>query len=218
VLTHSDSMVLPHGGRKAFCGTNPICITAPTADPSSPLCLDMATSITPWNSIVNAAIEGVLLPDGWAVDADGQDTRDANRVAAVYPAAEHKGSGLGIMIDVLCALLGTGPYGPDIPAMYGGDAAANRCLGGLVGAIDVSRFVPLDIFRQRTSELRQRLNAWPTRADVDMVLAPGQPEDLTRAKRVREGVPLGVELLKKFDSIASQFGVQRLASYPMPET
>ena len=31
VFTHVDPMVLPYGSREPFCGTNPICITAPRA-------------------------------------------------------------------------------------------------------------------------------------------------------------------------------------------
>jgi len=78
VFTHVDPMVLPHGAREPFCGTNPICITAPGGDGQA-LCLDMATSVVPWNTIANAAMEGVAIPRGWAVDQQGHDTTDARK-------------------------------------------------------------------------------------------------------------------------------------------
>jgi len=99
VFTHVDSLVVPYGSSEPFCVTNPICITAPGTEGKS-LCLDMATSITPWNTVRNAAIEGVPIPAGWAVDANGCETTDPEQVSAVHPIGGHKGSGLGIMIDV----------------------------------------------------------------------------------------------------------------------
>ena len=108
VFTHANPMVLPYGAKnQAFCGTNPVCITAPRASTgvddsaTGALCLDMATSKVTWNTVVNAATEGVALQPGWAVDADGNDTSDAARAAFVRPMGEYKGSGLGLMVDVL---------------------------------------------------------------------------------------------------------------------
>ena len=152
-------MVLPHGSKQPFCGTNPVCLTAPGEDGQA-LCLDMATSTIPWNQVTNAALDGAALAPGLAVDAEGHDTTDPDAVAALYPFGLYKGSGLGLMVDVLCALLSGAPYGPDIPKMYG-DLSHKRQLGGLVGAIDIRRFVPLERFHRRVTELIQRWNALP---------------------------------------------------------
>ena len=108
VFSHVDPMVLPHGSKEPFCGTNPICITAPRAASGSgdratgALCLDMATSKVPWNTVANAATEGVPIEEGWAVDAQGKDTTDARAVTALYPFGSYKGFGLGA--DDRCAL------------------------------------------------------------------------------------------------------------------
>jgi LDH2 family malate/lactate/ureidoglycolate dehydrogenase len=154
VFTHVDPMVLAHGSRAPFCGTNPICLTAPGPEQRA-LCLDMATSITSWNRVANAALASQPIPPGWAVDQSGQETCDASAVNALYPVGEHKGSGLGLMIDVLCAFLAGAPFGPDIPKMYG-DLRQQRRLGGLVGAIDISRFLPLEQFQARVRDLLGR--------------------------------------------------------------
>ena len=198
VFTHANPMVLPHGAKnQAFCGTNPVCITAPRASAgvgdgaTGALCLDMATSKVTWNTVVNAATEGAALQPGWAVDADGYDTSDAARAAFVRPMGEYKGSGLGLMVDVLCALLSDAPYGPDIPKMYG-DAAEPRQLGGLVGAIDIGRFVPLGRFQSRVSEFVERWCALPPAEPGGQVLYPGQPELITRGRRLQDGIPLGL--------------------------
>lgn len=110
VFTHVDPMVLPYCAVEPFCGTNPLCFTAPGAR-GKDLCLDMASSIVPRNVVANACSEGISIPPGWAVDGQGCDTTDPNAVKALYPFREYKGSGLGVLIDVLCALLSSAPVG-----------------------------------------------------------------------------------------------------------
>jgi ureidoglycolate dehydrogenase (NAD+) len=205
VFTHSDSMVVPHGAKRAFCGTNPICLAAP-GENGADLCLDMATSIVPWNTISNAAIEKVSIPADWAVDGDGLSTTDPNQVKGVLAFGGHKGSGLGLMIDVLCSfLLGT-PYGPHIGKMYG-DPSIKRQLGGLVGAIDISKFRPPDQFRATVAALIAEWNAQVPAKPDEPVLYPGQPELLTRQDRLANGIPLGVHLLEIFSKVGAELNV-----------
>lgn len=208
VFTHVDPMVTPHGAKEPFCGTNPICITAPGRQGKS-LCLDMATSITPWNTIANAAIEGVSIPGDWALDAEGQSTTDPNEVASILPFGGFKGSGLGLMIDVLCALLGGAPIGPDIPKMYG-DLTEKRLLGGLVGAIDISRFTSVDSFQDRITEIIQRWGALQPLKEGGRVYYPGEPEEITREQRLQTGIPVGQQLIKQFNEMAEQHGLSPL--------
>jgi len=223
VFTHVDPMVFPFGAKKAFCGTNPVCITAPRASAGAEdlatgaLCLDMATSKVPWNTVANAAMEGVPIQSGWAVDDNGRDTTVAEQVVALYPMGEYKGSGLGLLIDVLCSMLSDSPYGPDIPKMYG-DPTQQRRLGGLVGAIDIQHFIPLDRFFSRVSELVTRWCSLPSAQPNGQVLFPGQPELHTRRQRLREGVPLGMRLVKELEQLAVQYGMKNsLERAKMPD-
>ncbi|MCB9769214.1 MAG: Ldh family oxidoreductase [Candidatus Omnitrophica bacterium] len=211
VFTHVDPMVLPYGAIEPFCGTNPICITAPGEDGQS-LCLDMATSVTPWNTIENAALEGKEIPLGWAVDSEGTDTTDPKEVAALYPVGGYKGSGLGLMIDVLCSLLSDSPYGPDIPKMYG-DMTENRQLGGLVGAIDIERFVELKTFRPRIASIMQRWGNLKPSDPAQRPLYPGEPEMLNREERLKTGIPLGHRLIEQFQELANEYGIRQLNSH-----
>lgn len=215
VFTHVDPMVLPHGSRKPFCGTNPICLTAPNAD-GRMLCLDMATSVTPWNTVANAAMEGVPIPLGMAVDENGLDTTDAKKVTALYPFGNYKGSGLGLMIDVLCSMLGGAPFGPHIPKMYG-DPAQRRQLGGLVGAIRIENFVSLEMFHQRIGALVEQWGALPSVKPDEKVLYPGEPELLCREQRLHTGIPIGLQLIKTFEELAESYNIKESLKYEIEE-
>ena len=210
VFTHVDPMVLPFGAKTAFCGTNPICITAPRSSAGAgelatgALCLDMATSKVPWNTVANAAMEGVPIEPGWAVDSEGNETTDAQKVASLYPVGKYKGSGLGLLIDVLCSMLSNSPFGPNIPKMYG-DPSEARMLGGFVGAIDIESFVALETFHSRVAEMILTWCGLPSVESDGFVLYPGQPELLEKEKRLKQGVPIGLSLLEKLKQLAAKY-------------
>lgn len=183
VFTHSDAFVAPHGGKRAFLGTNPICITVPS-DEGHTVCLDMATSATTMNRIMNARREGRVLPSGVALDERGAPTTDACAVATLLPMAQHKGYALAFLIDVLCGPLNGMPFGPHIPAMYG-NLSTRRNLGSLMLAIDPLRFAGGCSFSTVVARMAREARRQPA-----TVLAPGDPE--YRAERIRsvEGIPV----------------------------
>ncbi|WP_197528328.1 Ldh family oxidoreductase [Aeoliella mucimassa] len=217
VFTHVDSLVLPYGAKKPFCGTNPLCICAPMSidgerSQDHPyVCLDMATSRVPWNTVANAAKEQVSIELGWAVDKEGHDTNTAEQVAALHPMGDYKGSGLGLMIDVLCSLLSGAPFGPDISKMYG-NPDERRYLGGLIGAIDIARFVPLQSFCDRLTSMIEQWNDLPPTQPGSKVLYPGEPEWLIRKERMATGVPIGLQVLADLDEQAVFYGQSTLSS------
>ena len=206
VVSHGDAAVLPYAAARPFCGTNPICLTAP-GDGDDKLCLDMATSVTPWNSIVNAAMEEVPIPPGWAVNKDGVDTTDPKEVSAVYPVGTYKGSGLGMMIDVLCAMFSGAPCAPDIVDMYD-DMTQRRLLGGMVGAIDIGRFADVAEFRRRITKMISDLHSLPRAEQGTPVQYPGEPEDTHFRERTKDGIPLGVHLLDRFRELSKDYALQ----------
>ena len=141
-FTHANSVAVPHGGQRAFFGTNPISFAFPR-EGHEPLCLDMATTSIPWNRVRNARREGHALPPDVAVDAQGAPTTDANAAAAVVPLGGsefgHKGYALALVIDLLCGPLLGNPYGPHIPPMF--EAIDEpRQLGAFFIALDPERF------------------------------------------------------------------------------
>jgi ureidoglycolate dehydrogenase (NAD+) len=197
-FTHSDAFVAPHNGRKAFLGTNPICIAVPAAG-SPPVCVDMATSATTMNRMMNARREGQPIGDGVALDHQGRLTTDPDAVSALLPMAAHKGYALAFLIDVLCGPLNGMPFGPHIPAMYGDQKTmqARRNLGSLLVALDPGCFAGGAALAETVAAMADEARRQPPAAAGTEVLVPGDPEYRTERVRAVEGIPVERGLRKE---------------------
>ncbi len=99
--------VVPFGGRSPSLGTNPHSWAFPTQDAVGfPVLVDFATSAAAMGRVQQFAREGLPLPAGWAVDTHGRETTDASQVAALLPFGGHKGYGLGLINEIMAALIG----------------------------------------------------------------------------------------------------------------
>ena len=113
-LTFVNSMacVVPHGGKRALFGTNPIGFAAPRSE-ERPLVFDLATSAIAHGDVQIAAREGKTLPPGYGVDRHGHPTCDPTAIlegGALLPFGGHKGSALSMMVEVMAAALTGGNF------------------------------------------------------------------------------------------------------------
>lgn len=124
-MTTASNVVTPLWGRERMLGTNPIAVAFPCEE-EKPLVVDLATSVVPWGKVEEAARTGGVLPKGWAVDAEGRDATDPDAVlasGALLPLggtrehSGHKGYCLSAMVDILCAVLSGGRWGPTVSGM-----------------------------------------------------------------------------------------------------
>ncbi len=205
-FTHSDSFVVPYGGKKPFFGTNPISIALPRAKSPDPVCLDLATSIVPWNRIMNARRENVSVPLGLGVDREGNDTTDPHKIIALKPMAEHKGYVLAFIIDALCGPLNGMPFGPHIPKMYD-DLDQHRYLGSFILTIDPQRFSGLDYFSQAVDQMCAEV-----KRENSEILFPGEPEIITEKKRIIDGIPVENSLRHELDEWAQRLNIPLFSS------
>lgn len=99
--------VVPFMGKFPTLGTNPHSWGFPTTDAVGfPLVIDWATSVVAMGRVQQFQREGTALPDGAAVDAEGNMTTDANKVAALTTFGKHKGYGLSIINEIVGAFIG----------------------------------------------------------------------------------------------------------------
>lgn len=103
--TNASPIVAPPGGRKRVIGTNPIAFSVPDGQGGVALHFDFATSATALGRITMARAAGEAIPEGWAVDAQGNPTTDPEAAlsGALLSAAGYKGWGIGLMVELLAA-------------------------------------------------------------------------------------------------------------------
>ena len=187
VFCNASPIVPPWQGREGRIGTNPICMSVP-----GPWLLDMATTTVAAGKIFKAFINGKEeIPPGWAFDSQGvptTDTKAAYHKGMLMPLGGYKGSGLGLMVEILCSVLSGGL----MPNQVGGiriRGRQNRCSQCFI-AIDIARFMPVEEFTARVEELVRIMKSTPTAPGYDEVLVAGDPEWRTEAERLNNGIPI----------------------------
>ena len=99
--------VVPFGGKTPTLGTNPHSWGFPTTEAVGfPVVIDWATSMVAMGRVQQFAREGQPLPPNAAVDAEGKPTTDAGKAKALLPFGAHKGYGLGLINEIVAALIG----------------------------------------------------------------------------------------------------------------
>jgi (2R)-3-sulfolactate dehydrogenase (NADP+) len=102
MVANASPSIAPPGGRRPFFGTNPLAFATPRAA-LPPLVVDQSSSVVAKVAVIDAQRRGVPLAEGWALDAAGQPTTDADAATAgsLCAIGGYKGTGLALLIDVL---------------------------------------------------------------------------------------------------------------------
>jgi LDH2 family malate/lactate/ureidoglycolate dehydrogenase len=120
VMCNASPSVPPWQGRTGRIGTNPICVSVPSTKAGGWL-LDMATTRVALNAVVKAAATGEpSIPIGWAMDSDGIPTTDTQQAlkGLLMPLGGYKGSGLGMMVEIFCAVLSGGAMSTEVGGIH----------------------------------------------------------------------------------------------------
>jgi LDH2 family malate/lactate/ureidoglycolate dehydrogenase len=183
---NASPLVPPWQGKKGRIGTNPICMAVP-----GPWLLDMATTTVAANRIFKEVVNGrETIPMGWAMDADGVPTTSSAAAAKglLMPLGGYKGSGLGMMVEILCAVLAGSAMATDVGGVRVAGKPSRTSQTFL--AIDIQRFLPLEEFTARMERLVATVKDTPVAAGYDEVLVAGDPEWRTEAERRERGIPV----------------------------
>lgn len=222
-MTNADVMVVPTFGRDAMLGTNPISVAAP-AGQERPFVLDMATSTVPRGKLEEYDRQGKPLPLGWATDERGLPTADAGRVldnfkkragGGLLPlggAGEllggHKGYGLVLLVDVLCAVLSGAAYANLVyPKTPDGKPLPSN-IGHFFGAWRVDAFRPVEEFKAAMDDLQRRLKNSPKAEGAERIYIHGEKEYEETERRLAHGIPLHPKVVADLQEIAQKVGVE----------
>jgi LDH2 family malate/lactate/ureidoglycolate dehydrogenase len=173
----SARSVAPFGGARPALGTNPIAFGMPSS--RGPVILDMGTSAFMGTDLAYRERLGQLLPEGVAVDAEGQPTRDPTlaRLGALLPFGGYKGFGLAFIVQALGVLAGSGldPEKDD---------------GYLFVVFKPDLLVGLADFKKQVSELIDRIKATPRQPGVDEIRLPGERAFRSREQALHDGIEI----------------------------
>ena len=105
-FANSPASLAPYGGSKVTFGTNPLAMGCPRKD-TPPLVIDLSMGLLARGKILQAAKKGELIPEGAAVDAQGNPTRDPAKAfdGALLPFGGPKGYALALMVEIMSAAL-----------------------------------------------------------------------------------------------------------------
>lgn len=209
VFTNSAKQMPPFGGKETLLGISPFAAGAPS-NTEVPYILDMAPSVVAKGKIRKAARRGESIPLGWALDADGNPTTDADVAlnGSMAPIGGPKGSGIAILMDIMSGVLGGAAFGGEVGDQYKDPKPQN--VGHCFIAIKPDVFLSTDDFKARVDTMVQRVHGTTPAPGFNEVLFPGEPEHRLGAQRRRDGIPYADAEKQIFADSAKLFGVAEL--------
>lgn len=195
-FVNSMACVVPHGGKQALFGTNPIAFAAPR-EGHDPLVFDLATSAIANGDVQIAAREGRQLPQGYGVDRDGLPTCDPKAIldgGALLPFGGYKGSALSMMVELLAAALTGGNFSFEFD-WSGHPGAQTPWTGQLLIVVDPSKSAGHN-FALRTETLVRQMQA------AGQPRQPGDRRYHQRAQAERDGIIISTEELTRLREMA----------------
>ncbi|MGX5721888.1 Ldh family oxidoreductase [Shinella zoogloeoides] len=189
--TNGPVLMAGAGSRQPVYCTNPLAFAAPLED-GRLLLIDQASSMAAFVDIREAAARGKSIPDGWALDQEGEPTRDpfAAMQGALLAYGGTRGANIALMVEVLAAGLTGANWSLDAPDFQAGEATPG--IGLFVLALSPQLFA--DDFPARLARQVERLSG------EFGVHIPG----LRRTERQRQAESAGIVLPRQlFDSISS---------------
>ncbi len=141
--TNSTARVAPPGGKRRTLGTNPLSFAAPGAPGKAAMVFDWSTAATALGTITMASAAGQPVEAGLAIGPDGEPTTDADVALAgsLLSAAGYKGFGLGLMVEVLSAMLTGSLASVDIPPLKAPEGE-HHDIGQCYLLVDPGAFAP----------------------------------------------------------------------------
>lgn len=195
----------PPLGALPMLGTNPLAVAAP-ALADHPFMLDMSTTVVPTGKVRTAASRGETIPPGWLTDDAGNPVTDPTAfdrgmahlgwLGGSPETGAYKGYGLGLVVELLAALLPGANLGPAPEALHGDGRPHGRDdgIGFFVLAIAPDLLRPDGNFGADAHTMFATLASCPPAVQGDLVRYPGWWEAERALERHRRGVPIAAHL------------------------
>lgn len=214
--------MVPTRGAMPVLGTNPLAFAAP-ARRNNPFVLDMATTTVAAGKVKVHHLNDATLPEGWVVNEKGESVTDPHEANAfvfqrkeggITPVggAEDTGGAKGYGLAMLVHILGGALVGSSFSPIRNRDPRADlpHNIGHFFLALDPKAFREEGAFEGDLDDVIDILHATPPADPAMPVLVAGEPEDMMKAKRLAEGVPVPATLDALIRGICERCGAPYL--------
>ena len=195
-MGNSPAAMPAWGGKRAIFGTNPIAAIFPRTN-ADPILVDLSLSEVARGKIMVAAKNGTPIPQGWALDAQGNPTTDAKAALAgmMLPMGGVKGAMLAMVVEIMVTALTGAHFGAEADSFFI-DAGNQPRLGQLFLVINPYALAGRLAYESRLSAL------------IDVVLQdpdvrlPGTRRFALAEEAMREGLELPDALVEQIRKLA----------------
>jgi (2R)-3-sulfolactate dehydrogenase (NADP+) len=197
-FSNSPAAMPAWGGKRALFGTNPIAATFPRRT-APPLVIDLSLSAAARGRIMVAARDNQPIPEGWALDRDGNPTTDARAAldGTMLPSGGVKGAMLALTVELLVCALSGSAFGFESDSFFEEEGRPTR-IGQAFMAIDPGALAGHDVFYERVETLVEAMTEDPA------VRLPGERRRLNRERAAIQGLEIPAALLTRIRSLAGE--------------
>lgn len=204
VTTNGAPLIAPVGGAERILGNNPFSFAVPRKN-HEPVVFDMANSVVSAGKLMVAHHQGESIPEGWALDENGEPTTDPYRAynggGSLVPIAEHKGFGLSLMMDILSGVLSGANFGKNVSGLANYEKVTGN--GNAVIAINIEKLMPEESFYERLESLLHMVVGAKKAPGTERIYLPGERGQEVQEKNRETGISINTKLHEELQEIAS---------------
>lgn len=214
-MTNSEAIMVPTFGRKAMLGSNPIAIAMP-AEPYD-FFFDASTTVVTRGKLEIYNKLQKPLPDGWALDAGGKGSSDADNVlknivakagGGIMPlggeteqSGSHKGYGYGMLCEIFTSILSMG-----LTSNHTHIGGKGGTCHGFV-AIDPAIFGDAKDIKEHLSTLLAELRESPKAEGAQRIYTHGEKEVFAYEDRIKNGIDVNINTVAEMVDLCNYLGM-----------
>lgn len=195
-FTNAPASIAPFGGLKPLFGTNPIACAVPDGKGGAALVLDQSSSVVAKSELIVHNNNNEPIPEGWALDENGQPTKDPAKglKGSMVPAGGYKGAGMALVVELMAAVL-TGATLSKDASSFADNSGGHPRTGQFFIAVDPAVYSG-DVFYRQLEGLLQAVAA------QEGARIPGSSRFDARSRIAEKGIDISRAL---YDRIRGYF-------------
>ncbi|NMA49128.1 MAG: Ldh family oxidoreductase [Tissierellia bacterium] len=214
-FTNSGALMVPTNGILPMIGSNPIACAMP-AEPYDFL-FDASTTVVTHGKLEVYKKLGKPLPNGWAIDQNGDSSTDAaivieniktERGGGILPlggATEtlggHKGYGYGMLTEIFSSIISLG-----MTSNYCLKDNVDGCCHGFI-AIDPNMFGDAKQIKNHLSRFLQELRESPKAQNQDHIYTHGEKEIRAMEDRLAYGIMINENTMSELNDLCDELDI-----------